>query len=198
MSKRLNPAKLICMALAKNELAGKQPPRSPAQGPTPWGYARALLWGPCAPRWGLPRPPTLYPSQPTLYPAPNTAPGSPTLYPRARPPYTPTSLPYTPPPKRCPNPPTLYLAEISYSKPAIHPLILHITFLILFPHILLIQLPIPSGPLGSPEKVANRFPSNKGSPKQPSPLIYHRQPPIPRPRLPYSREASPPPPSTHT
>jgi hypothetical protein len=84
MSKRLNPAKLICMALAKNELAGKQPPRSPAQGPTPWGYARALLWGPCAPRWGLPRPPTLYPNQPTLYPAPNTAPGSPTLYPASQ------------------------------------------------------------------------------------------------------------------
>jgi hypothetical protein len=122
----------------------------------------------------------------------------PQIPPRARPPYTPTSLPYTPPPKRCPNPPTLYLAEISYSKPAIHPLILHITFLILFPHILLIQLTIPSGPLGSPEKVANRFPSNKGSPKQPSPLIYHIQPPIPRPRLPYSREASLPPPSTRT
>ena len=58
----------------------------------------------------------------------------PPIPPRARPPCTPTSLPYTPPPKRCPNPPTLYLTEILYSKPAICPLILHITFLILFPY----------------------------------------------------------------
>src|SRR5437016_1309843 len=114
------------MRFAKNGLAGKQPPRSPAQGPTPWGYARTLLWGPCAPRWGLPRPPTLYPNQPTLYPAPNTAPRSPTLYPNQ-----PTLYPA---PNTAPGSPTLYLTEILYSKPAICPLILHITFLILFPY----------------------------------------------------------------
>jgi hypothetical protein len=124
----------------------------------------------------------------------------PQIPPRARPPHTPphtpTSLPYTPPPKRCPNPPTLCLTEILYSNPAIYPLILHRTFLILFPykplesnyqsHQALLEV--------QQAKVANRFPSNKGSSKQPSPLIYHMQPPIPRPRLPYSREASPAPP----
>ena len=73
---------------------------------------------------------------PPAYPLPQ--PASPTprpqIPPQARPPYTPPSLPYTPPPKRCPSPPTLYLTEILHSKPAIYPLILHMTFLILFPY----------------------------------------------------------------
>ena len=45
----------------------------------------------------------------------------------ARLPYTPTSLPYTPAPNTAPGSPTLHLTETLYSKPAIYPLILHIT-----------------------------------------------------------------------
>src|SRR6478736_3757413 len=52
----------------------------------------------------------------------------------ARLPYTPTSLPYTTAPNTAPSSPTLYLTEILHSKPAIYPLILHMTFLILFPY----------------------------------------------------------------
>jgi len=145
MSKRLSPAKPICMRLAKNGLAGKQPPRSPAQGPTPWGYARTLLWGPRAPRWGLPRPPTLYPNQPTLHPGPKYRPGL--AHPIPQPAYPIPRLPNAAPARPPYTLPRYYIANqpstLSYYT-------LHSSF---FFHIcLLIQLPIPSDPLEVQQK----------------------------------------------
>ena len=171
MSKRLSPAKPICMRLAKNGLAGKQPPRSPAQGPTPWGYARTLLWGPRAPRWGLPRPPTLYPDQPTLHPGPKYRPGL--AHPIPQPAYP------APPAKPAPARPPYTLPRYCIVNQPSTLFILHMTFLILFPYMPLDPTTNSIRPSCSPAKVANRFPSNKGSSKQPSPLIYHVQPPHP-------------------
>jgi hypothetical protein len=78
------------------------------------GATPAHDYGGHAPRAGgcparLPYTPTSLP----YIPAPNTAPGSPTLYPDQ--------------PTLYPDQPTLHRTEILYTKPAIYPLILHIT-----------------------------------------------------------------------